>query len=115
MKKTFSPLQRTLVLTCTVIYTAAYICRLNASAALSGIMAAVFLANKRLSFLKAAGYAALASSCAAAIPMLVREEILVIPSVGLSIFMVLEYLAAYMLEKDERAKEKKLPKSRLKG
>jgi len=38
MKKTFSPLQRTLVLTCTVIYTAAYICRLNASAALSGIM-----------------------------------------------------------------------------
>ncbi|MBR3794576.1 MAG: MFS transporter [Clostridia bacterium] len=38
MKKSFSPLQRTLLITCTVIYTAAYICRLNASAALGGIM-----------------------------------------------------------------------------
>ena len=34
----FSPLQRTLLIACTVIYTSAYICRLNASAALGGIM-----------------------------------------------------------------------------
>jgi len=83
-------------------------------AALSGVLSAVYLAKKRISFLKAAGYAALASSCAAAIPMMVREDILVIPSVGLPIFMVLEYLVAYMLEKDEREKEKKVPKARLK-
>lgn len=38
MKPTFTPLQKTLLTTCTVIYTAAYICRLNLSAALGGIM-----------------------------------------------------------------------------
>lgn len=35
----FSTLQKKLLLACTVVYTAAYICRLNASAALGGIMA----------------------------------------------------------------------------
>lgn len=34
----FSPPQKTLLITCAVVYTAAYICRLNASAALGGIM-----------------------------------------------------------------------------
>lgn len=37
-KLTFTPLQKKLLMTCTVIYTAAYICRLNISAALGGIM-----------------------------------------------------------------------------
>ena len=84
-------------------------------AALSGILAVAYIANKRLSFLKAAGYVALASSCAAAIPMMVREEILVIPNVGLPIFMVLEFFAAYMLEKNEKAKEKKILKVKRKN
>ena len=39
MKRTaFSSLQRTLLIACAAIYTAAYVCRLNASAALGGIM-----------------------------------------------------------------------------
>lgn len=38
MQNRFSGMQRTLLITCSAIYTAAYICRLNASAALGGMM-----------------------------------------------------------------------------
>ena len=81
---------------------------------LSGVLAVAYIASKRPSFLKAAGYVALASSCLAAVPMMLREEVLVIPNVGLPIFMVREYLVAYMLEKDEKAKEKKILKAKKK-
>ena len=84
-------------------------------ALISGVLAVVYLAKKNLNMLKAAGYAALASSCLAAVPMMVRGDVLVIPNVGLPIFMVLEYLVAYLLEKDEKAREEKLPKARKKN
>lgn len=37
-KNSFSSLQKTLLITCAAVYTAAYVCRLNASAALGGMM-----------------------------------------------------------------------------
>lgn len=61
MKITFSPRQKTLLSTCTAIYTAAYICRLNASAALGSIMGALSLSMAQAGALQtvfAAVYAA---------------------------------------------------------
>lgn len=84
------------------------------AAALSGIMAAVFMAKKHTYLLKAVGYAALASSCLAAVPMMVREDIFVVPNVALPIFMVLEYVVSFMLQKNEGETMKKAPKAKLK-
>ena len=85
------------------------------AAALSGILAAAYMASKRSYFLKGAGYTALASSCLAAIPLMVREDIVVVPNVGLPIFMVVTYIVAYMLQKSTQktvtgGKERKLKK-----
>ena len=84
-------------------------------AALSGILAAVYMATKRHVLLKTVSYAAMASAVAAAIPMLVREEILVLPNVGLPIFMMAEYCIAYYMSKENpektgKGKNKKLKK-----
>ena len=84
------------------------------TAALSGILAAAYMAAKQIYFLKGAGYAALASSCLAAIPMMVREDIIVVPNVGLPIFMVLTYIVSFMLQKSEGEGAEKGPKAKLK-
>jgi hypothetical protein len=76
-------------------------------AALSGVLAAVYMATKRHVLLKVVSYAALASAAAAAIPMLAREEIIVLPNVGLPIFMMVEYCVAYYLGKENPEKLKK--------
>lgn len=73
-------------------------------AALSGILAAVYMATKRHVLLKVVSYASLASAAVAAIPMLVREEFLVLPNVGLPIFMMVEYFVAYFLSKEDPEK-----------
>ena len=83
------------------------------AAAVSGILAALYMAKKREYFLKGAGYAALASSCLAAIPMVVREDVLVVPNVGLPIFMVMEFVVSYMLQKSAKETSPKGPKERL--
>ena len=84
-------------------------------AALSGVLAAVYMATKRHVLLKGVSYAALASAAAAAIPMLVREEILILPNVGLPIFMMVEFCIAYYMGKEDpektiKGKNKKLKK-----
>ena len=71
-------------------------------AAASGIAAAVYMARKKGGALKAAGWLALASACVAAVPVLLRGQILVIPNVGLPILMVLEYVDAYYLGKEKQ-------------
>ena len=81
-------------------------------AALSGILAAAHMATKRQSLLKAVAYAALASAAVAAIPMVLREEILVIPNVGLPIFMMIEYCIGYFLGKEPDEKNVKIKKTK---
>ena len=66
-------------------------------AALSGIFAAVYLGKQNPGMLKAAGYAAGASACLAAIPTVMREAVLVIPNVGLPVFMALQFICCSML------------------
>ena len=83
-------------------------------AALSGIVAAVYMATKRQTLLKAVAYTALASAAVAAIPLVLREEVLVIPNVGLPIFMMVEYCVGYFLGKEEPEKAVKGKNTRLK-
>ena len=86
--------------------------------AVSGILAAVYLVKKNPGFLKTSGYAAIASASVAAIPTVMREAVLVIPNVGLPIFMVIHFFCCSTLpklvaaEKPEKAKSKRLPNRR---
>ena len=80
-------------------------------AAASGITAAVYMAKKKEKALKAVGYLALASACFAAIPNVLREQVLVIPNVGLPLLMFGEYVLSYYLGKHKgQEKEKKQPR-----
>ena len=83
-------------------------------AAVSGIVAAAYMATKRHVLLKVVSYSALASAVVVAIPMLVREEFIVLPNVGLPIFMMAEYCIGYMLGKENPEKEKKGKNRKLK-
>ena len=86
--------------------------------AVSGILAAVYLVKKNPGFLKASGYAAIASASVASILTVMREAVLVIPNVGLPIFMVIHFFCCSTLpklvaaEKPEKAKNKRLPNRR---
>lgn len=82
--------------------------------AFSGILAAIYMAGKKDSFLKASGYAALASAVLAAIPAALREAVLVLPHVALPIFMLLQYVTAYFLAKAAPDKEETGSRKRLK-
>ena len=81
-------------------------------AALSGILAAVHMATKRHALLKAVAYTALASAAVAAIPLVLREEVLVIPNVGLPIFMMIQYCIGYFLGKEPDEKDAKIKKAK---
>lgn len=65
----------------------------------SGILAAVYLGKKNPGFLRASGYTAIASAFLAAIPTVMRDAVLVIPNVGLPIFMILQFICCNTLPK----------------
>ena len=81
----------------------------------SGILAAIYMAKKKPALLKASGYAAIASVCLVAIPTVMRETVMVIPNVGLPIFMVIHFICCSMLpkleaaEQPQKTKHKRLP------
>ena len=75
--------------------------------AFSGILAAVYLAKKKSNILKVSGYAAVASACLAAIPVVVRGDVMVLPNVALPIFMLMQYLISSMMKKAEKEEPKK--------
>ena len=79
---------------------------------ISGIFAAVYLGKKKAFCLKAAGYTAIAAAVAACIPITIRGDILVIPNVGLPVFMMLQYVVASYIAKHpaEMAADKKAPR-----
>ena len=77
----------------------------------SGILAAVYLGKKKVGCLKASGYIAFASAIVACIPILIRGEEVVVPNVGLPIFMLVQLLVARYAEKmPEEKAEKKAPR-----
>ena len=74
-------------------------------AAASGIAAAVYMVRKKNGVLKAAGYLALVSAGLAAIPNVLRDQVLVMPNVILPILMMLEYVVCYYLGKMTQAQK----------
>lgn len=83
--------------------------------AVSGVLAAIYMVKKRKTLLKAVGYTALASATLAAIPIILREEIMVIPNVALPIFMILEFCVTYLLGREKPEKMEKSKGQRLSG
>ena len=80
-------------------------------ALLSGILAAFYLGKKNEKCLKASGYVAFVSASVACIPILFRGEQIVIPNVGLPIFMMIHYAVTRFAEKlPAEAKRKNAPK-----
>lgn len=80
-------------------------------ALVSGILAAVYLGKKKIGAVKASGYVAFASAILACIPIVIRGDVLVIPNVGLPIFMLLHFgIARYAEKLPAEAKEKKAPR-----
>ena len=80
-------------------------------ALLSGILAAFYLGKKNGKCLKASGYVAFVSASVACIPIVFRGEQIVIPNVGLPIFMMIHYAVARYAEKmPEEASRKNGPK-----
>ena len=65
----------------------------------SGILAAVYLGKKSMRCLKISGYVAFAAAAVASIPIMVRGEVLVIPNMGVPVFMLLHYVVAYFFAK----------------
>ena len=77
----------------------------------SGVLAAIWLGKKKPGFLKASGVIAFAAAAAASIPIAIRGEVLVIPNVGLPIFMLLHFGVARYAEKlPGETGEKKAPR-----
>jgi len=83
------------------------------SSAVSGILAAVYLGKKKQAFLKGTGYAAVTSATLAAIPVVMQNQIMVIPNVGLPIFMVMQFGVSYYLQKKELEVPQKIEGKRL--
>lgn len=83
-------------------------------ALVSGILAGVYLARGKKGWLKGVMGVSFVSSMCAVIPILLREAVLVIPNVGLPIFMLLQCLLAYYYlktpETEKRIKEHKGPR-----
>ncbi len=79
---------------------------------ISGILAAVYLGKKSMRCLKASGYVAFAAAAVASIPIMVRGDVLVIPNMGLAVFMLIHYLVAYLVAKmpQENKNGKKAPR-----
>ncbi len=78
----------------------------------SGILAAIYLGKKKEGCLKASGYAAFAAAAAAALPVALRGEILVVPNVALPIFMLMQYGVTYFVGKEEKEAAKKLSRKK---
>lgn len=72
----------------------------------SGILAGVYLGFGKKGCLKAVMAVSFVSSVLAVIPVLLRETVLVIPNVGLPIFMLIQCLLAYYYLKRPETQEK---------
>ena len=75
-------------------------------ALVSGILAGVYLVRGKKGLLKAVIAVSFVSSVCAVIPILLRESVLVIPNVGLPIFMLLQCLLAYYFLKQPETQER---------
>jgi len=77
----------------------------------SGVLAALWLGKKKPGCLKASGILAFAAAAAASIPIAIRGDVLVIPNVGLPIFMLIHFgIARYAEKLPAETKQKKAPR-----
>lgn len=66
---------------------------------LTGILAAVYLGKKSQKCLKGVMILSMAAAIVAVVPILLPSDVKIVPNVGLPIFMLLEYAAAYYQQK----------------
>lgn len=64
-------------------------------AALSGVLAAVYLGRKKEKMLKGIMIVSMAAAIVAVVPILLSGDVKIVPNVGLPVLMLLEYLAAF--------------------
>lgn len=78
----------------------------------AGILAAVYLLNKKTGTLKASYILALIAAGVAVLPIVSTGDVRVIPNVGLPILMLTHYALAYYMAKNEAKfnEEKKAPR-----
>lgn len=76
----------------------------------AGILAAVYLGKKSQKCLKGVMLLSMAAAIVAALPILLSSDVKIVPNVGLPIFMLLEYAAAYYQQKqtEENKPQEKL-------
>lgn len=80
-------------------------------AAISGILAAVYMVKKKKWCLRGIVGTTMASACAAVIPVVQQGDVRMVPNVGLPIFMMVNCLVAYhFLKHPEKTEEKKPPR-----
>ena len=80
----------------------------------SGILAAILIVKKNPKMLKGIAGCAFAAATFAVLPILLKGEVVVFPNVGLPIFMMVDWLVAYMMLKNPQLEEETKHK-RLKG
>ena len=85
-------------------------------AALSGVLAAVYLGMKSKKCLKGVQIVSMAAAIVAVVPILLPGDVKIVPNVGLPIFMLVQYGVAYYQQKqtEEVKHQEKLPARRIK-
>ena len=80
----------------------------------SGILAAILIVKKNPKMLKGIAGCSFVAATVAVLPILLKGEVVVFPNVGLPIFMMVDWLVAYMMLKNPQLEEETKHK-RLKG
>ena len=80
----------------------------------SGILAAIMIVKKNPKMLKGIAGCSFVAATVAVLPILLKGEVVVFPNVGLPIFMMVDWLVAYMMLKNPQLEEETKHK-RLKG
>ena len=80
----------------------------------SGILAAILIVKKNPKMLKGIAGCSFVAATVAVLPILLKGEVVVFPNVGLPIFMMVDWLVAYMMLKNPQIVEEPKHK-RLKG
>ena len=70
-----------------------------------GVLAAVMMVSKKQKLVKSIAVCSFCAATLAALPIMLKGEVVVFPHVGLPIFMMIEWLVAYMMMKQPQQTE----------
>ena len=82
--------------------------------AVCGVLAAILMVTKKQKLLKGIAICAFCAATFAVLPIMLKGEVVVFPNVGLPLFMMLDWLVAYMMLKKPQVTEE-VPGNRLKA